>query len=101
VSAAFEALDADEFYALEQSVRLHGVVGCRVIVGYVTGSPEHSGKVVDGWHTLCAWKECCRHDDHFAQRHPIATERMWFPTEQALCEFALSLQLGRRKSRGA
>jgi hypothetical protein len=35
---------------------------------------------------------------HFAQRHPIAPhiERMWFASEQAMREFVLSMQLGRR-----
>jgi hypothetical protein len=97
ISAALDSLDRDESQALYQSVRQHGVVG-RVIVGHVTGSPDHGGTVIDGWHTLCAWKEACRHQDHFAQRYPIAphVERMWFASEQEMREFGLSMQLGRR-----
>lgn len=97
LSAALDSLEPDESHALEQSVRVHGVVG-RIIIGYVTGSPEHSGKVVDGWQTLCAWKDACSHDDHFGERHPIdkQVDHLWFASEQEMSGFVSSMQLARR-----
>jgi hypothetical protein len=97
ISAAFDSLDPDESHALYDNVRERGVVG-RIIIGHVHDGPEHSGRVIDGWNVLCAWKDACRHDDRYHLKHPIEPhiEDLWFGSVEEMEDFALAMQLGRR-----
>jgi hypothetical protein len=84
--------DADEYGVLCRSVAEHGLIGIAITLD----AAGHS--VIDGWSRYCAWKEACRHDDRFAELHPLAphVEVRVFATDKERIEFMLFQQHGRR-----
>jgi hypothetical protein len=84
--------DADEWGVLYRSVAEYGLIGICITLD----AADHS--VIDGWSRYCAWKEACRHDDGFAQRHPLAphVEVRVFAGDGERVEFILFKQHGRR-----